>query len=460
MYFASQNRAYTRMKNKDLLNKYIARLLTLKEQKRDELTETELKEIAQELGLTDSDLLEAEQEVKNHLERGQTYTQLKQWNEAQKEFEQAAEFAPLDIEVTYELAHFYFLKWQKTKKQSDLRFAQTKIVNCLELSPKHVGTITLFEQIEKAKRKQKSFSRIKVFVFLFLFLPIIAGTTFFVLNEIGYFSAPRTGLEGQNYTIENIEFIPNEQSEGLDFTVNHLKIIHPQYPSSDFEYDLVGNIKSSKFEIRRLAVKAEFLGKNNEILAGELFWFFDVADVKNPFDDSFSLQVNDRYPFSFLSERDRNTIYFDKNKAQKIVKVRFVIHHLERYAPAASYPEYKLLEPNWAVVKNDGVNLEIRERKNSTFRPSNDESTINKLVLEVKNTATKPIKELFIRVNWLDKEGKSMYEYEFRPIGIYSEALEVDKILVIEYEKYFWDSSYPNYAEKFKEHQFSISNIN
>lgn len=174
------------MKNKDLLNKYITRLLALKEQKRDEFSSSELKEIALEVGLTDSDLLEAEQEVENHIARGQTYTQLKDWDKAQKEFEQASDLDPLTIKTSYEYANFYFLKWEKTKQKKDLQLVQKAINQCLIVSPKHQKTIELFEQIEKSKYKKKTFSKNKVFVFLFLLLPAIAGATFFVLNEIGY----------------------------------------------------------------------------------------------------------------------------------------------------------------------------------------------------------------------------------------------------------------------------------
>lgn len=433
-------------KSQELLDKYIGRLLELKDAKSSQFSQKELKEIALEIGLTEADLKVAREEVESHLKRGKTYLHASNWQLAEQEFVQARELDPVNISTLYQLAEFYFKKWKKTGKQKEE--LDQAIQQCLNLQADYVPVKNLLGKVKRAHGRKRLGRRAKrVFVAVFLPIALLAGYIF--LKEIEVIKPAATGLEGLEYQVPTeVSVVSNLEGVDLEmnrFTIKHDESVHRQ---RSFDYDYFGNITSSIYEVHKLRFRAEFLDQNGNLLADDFLWLFNANSPYTGDNDRFTLHPKDRFLFyggDFESF---------KNTPAKVAKVVLIADKFERFRPAANYPDYKPVELIWLVQQVEYLDFEVRERTNAYY---NDEygRPRHYLDFEIVHKGAKPCRELLLLVEWMDEKGNVVEVKTISVISLKHKPVEPRERLIVQEIKYF-DEDTPKDHKPFASYRVSV----
>jgi tetratricopeptide (TPR) repeat protein len=135
--------------NQALLQSYIQKILTIQEQRNFEISEEDLRKIAQDLGLTSQDFARLEKSFNGHWKRGVNFSKHNRFEDAIQELLMATAIKPLHPEPYYELAAAFQKKWTQEGKEEDRQQAEYYAKRCLQLEPEHKKTYLLLSEIEK-----------------------------------------------------------------------------------------------------------------------------------------------------------------------------------------------------------------------------------------------------------------------------------------------------------------------
>lgn len=433
-------------KSQQLLDKYIGKLLELKDAKNNQFSEAELKEIALEIGLTESDLKMAKQEVQSHIKRGKSYAKTANWNKAEQEFKHASELDPVNIHTQYELASYYYLHWSKTGKQkSELDQA---IQACLALDPENRSSTDLLQKINRSYKRKRTVRRIKR-VALGIFIPITLLVIVFILVENEVITPSPTGLEGMEYNIP-VEVASVDNMEGVKLTMEKFSIKHDEsvtrQESFDFEY--IGNITSEIYEVHKLRYKMEFLDAQNNVLADEYLWLFNANTDYAGDEDRFILHPKDYHIFS-----GGDFGYFD-GKIAKVTKIVLHADNVERFRPPVSYPAYEVKDLIWNVQKVNYLDFELKERQN-TYVNDDYGRPRHYLGYELTHNGTNECRELILLIEWLDARGQVVRDEEITVISLKHQPVEPGKKLIFS-ETFYFDENQPRNIKPFDSYRVSV----
>lgn len=144
------------------LEKYIEKILQIQNSRFDkDLTDDELKHIASDMGMTETDWNEIEGIFKGHLTRAKGFINYQNWDDAIKEGEQAIILKPHQPDALYTLSYAYAKRWEKFKRPDD-KEAAIKYANlCLHKDPSHneaTRLISILRMHKKTAQTQKTFS--------------------------------------------------------------------------------------------------------------------------------------------------------------------------------------------------------------------------------------------------------------------------------------------------------------
>ena len=135
--------------DESILQDYLARLMTMQDQREDWLEEADLKMAAQDLGLSDADLERLAATTEAHRTRGRSFAERGLWDEAVEEYRQAATLNPFDAEATYELARAYLGRWHKTGDALDHDTAERYAHRTLQLDPEHAASYKVLKELKR-----------------------------------------------------------------------------------------------------------------------------------------------------------------------------------------------------------------------------------------------------------------------------------------------------------------------
>lgn len=441
-----------------LLEKYIARLLDLQQRSVEQLTQAEMQEIAKEIGLTEQDLAEAAQKVKDAIQRSQTYQEAGRWKEAEKELQFAADLQPFDADIESLLASFYFEKWKKFHRSEDFQAIETHIQKCLSLSPRHTTATQLLKDLDIEKRRKQRNRKIKIAIAAVI-LPFLVVTAFIFLNEIGVFDPKPTGFEGRTYQIP-VEFVPHAEAEGVNVAMNYCEIRHSEYTGSNsIDYVCLGKITSQKFEIQSLRLKAEFLNEKQQVVATDDYvWIVNANNAMSRYQDGFTIHPQDRLSLSL--GKGFGMIYFKDNQAPtEIKKMRLLVDAIQRYMPPASYPVYPIIPLSWISVPPNYLTFEAKERQNRIIEEQDDATTVHLLNVEITHTGTAPCRELIVQLDWLDAERKVISSKDIPLISLKHEPLMPNERLIFSEVNYCRTPTF-NFPHAFASYQLQIKSAN
>ncbi len=127
-----------------IIEAYIKRLLELKQP----LTESILKAIAEEVGITEGELDAIDLQVQVHLNRGYNYIEFDNLDKAISELTRAKALNPVNLEVLNALANAYNLRYRQDISQDDRQQALNLAKRCLELKPDDQEALHLVRVLE------------------------------------------------------------------------------------------------------------------------------------------------------------------------------------------------------------------------------------------------------------------------------------------------------------------------
>ena len=135
--------------DESILQDYLARLMTMQDQRQDWLEEADLKMAAQDLGLSDDDLERLAATTEAHRTRGRSFADRGLWDEAVEEYRQAATLNPFDPSATHELAQAYLGRWHKTGNPLDHDTAERYAHRTLQLDPEHAASYEVLKELKR-----------------------------------------------------------------------------------------------------------------------------------------------------------------------------------------------------------------------------------------------------------------------------------------------------------------------
>jgi hypothetical protein len=433
--------------NRELLDKYILRLLELKNARKWQHSEEELEEIALDIGLTKADLALARREVEAHIQRGATYASTRNWADAAEEYETAVELDPISLQTQYQLASFYFLRWNETKKgENELDEAIDK---CLQFAPDFAPARDLLLQVRKIHRRRRIWRWLK-WTAVAITAPILLLFGAIVLRESGIITPSPSGLEGVEYSVP-VEISPIEKGEGIVMVLNRFKIVHDEsvYRQRLFDCEYIGRITSDRYEVQKLRYTVDFLDDKDQVVASTYLWLFNASSEYAGDEDHFALHPGDQFLFS-----GEDGTYL-KTDPTRISRVRIHPTRVERVRPPASYPEYPLKSLEWHSQQIDYLAFELRERESAYY---NDEFARPRhyLQLEMTHRGTKPCRELVIVIEWVDEEGAVVRDWEKTVVSLAHEPVQPGARLIFNQQEYFDEEEFPAGTRPFSDYRVYI----
>jgi|GEM_PF-4385359 len=394
--------------NEERLREYKKKLLELKNEGR--LDQYNLDEVAMDIGLTVEDLKKINDIILENKQRGEAFLKHKCWNDAILEFEKAIILSPFNIDIIYGLAKAYCEKWLVNKNKDDKKKSYEYAKSSLNIDPLYEPSLKIIKILNKKEKKINPKTRKKIFYLIFFltvvfFLLIIYIFKDFRLNikkneeylSSGNNSSKKNEETNENFNIINTDTVEDPgkyevpvyltQSDKEEGVVIHVQSSILNIYDDSFSYNIYGNFISDKYEIHMLNVKMNFLGEDNEVLYTEYINVLDESDTY--------IYPNDTIPFEKL--------VFKKERPPKIKKI-LLLFDIVKKLPGKNYEEGKPTRYTWEAENSLNAKFAIYQRENSTVKSFGFH--YRTLVLRFKNTGTRSIKELKVKIKWYDKKNK------------------------------------------------------
>lgn len=138
------------MENTDKLQAYIQKILNLQNEQRERPVDgEELKRIALELGLSDSEISFINSKQKDYFTRGEGYSRYEDWDSAIEEFQQSVILNPSHVEALYGLGNAYKHRYMLKKNKDDLQNAKNSVKQALQINASHEPSFKLSAELNK-----------------------------------------------------------------------------------------------------------------------------------------------------------------------------------------------------------------------------------------------------------------------------------------------------------------------
>ncbi len=171
------------------LESYIKKILQIQREKKEQtFSNDELKNIALELGLAESEWEDIQKKVKDHVKQGDGFYTYKNYEDAIKQYQEALSLNPYQPELLCKLASAYQQKWYQEKKSDDKNMAIEHAQRCLEIDTTQEGAIRIISEIKthesgsnslQSKRKQI----VTITILMTIFTMLSTGLAFIFLHN-------------------------------------------------------------------------------------------------------------------------------------------------------------------------------------------------------------------------------------------------------------------------------------
>lgn len=148
--------------DESILQDYLARLMTMQDQRQDWLEEADLTAAAQDLGLSEADLERLATETEAHRTRGQSFAERNLWDEAIEAYSHATALNPLDAAATHDLAGAYLGRWRVTGDEADRAASERYAHRTLQLNPEHSASYEILQELKRRPVRTGGPSRAEV----------------------------------------------------------------------------------------------------------------------------------------------------------------------------------------------------------------------------------------------------------------------------------------------------------
>lgn len=408
---------------------FIHKVLEIQKDKTEKpLSQQELRDIAQDLNITDEDWQHIEQIYQDHYKRGHAFLEHQNWEDALEEFKQAQAIKPSEPSILYDIASVYKGLWDEHKKKQDKQNAIFYARQCLNFQADHQGAVQLISDFKrnvfrlKKKRSQKRkegwlkfrrnfFFALRSLAFLFLmFLFFRYALSNYGAKSKG--SGERKKPKTYNYSspqVENIELpvelVEDEKSKGLYIKKESSVYEFEHGENSVSLYKFLGDIYVEGYIVNMLQLKIEILNEQDSVVSTVVR---KLVDSYNP-----AFRPGDAIPVQYT----QNTLDIeDKNWKSIRFKVDVVRKEaLPNNLRPENYPKVKII---WNYNASSNFNLQIKDREKTKTEVRGYYGKKDKVfvspVLEIKNTGKYPIRHLILEVQWINQKEEIISSKEIK----------------------------------------------
>jgi tetratricopeptide (TPR) repeat protein len=395
------------------IEQFVAKILELQNAGFEKnLQESDLKTIADEMGISEMEWLSLMKIHDDHLTRGIAYLRYENSDDAIRELEQAVAIYPIHAQTLHYLALSYKHRWDKLHYPKDneqaLKYAQL----CLEQTPTNEELIQLVSALKRPPKKKRHFKAWQWVAVWGAIIALIGVTIVFFLykKHTKLADIPDTIIQkepfvsqatsGKYETVSSngipVLLLKNEKSENLELSVQHSTF--NKYDKS-YSYELKADLIPQGIEITQIKVQVEVVDKDNKVVD---------TDVKNLL-DSYQSPARSGDIMTLCH------IQFENNKTvSQLKEVRVSVLYIEKQKSTVTYAPSKKIPTLWEGEKPANYDVEFRERV-ASVRENGNKSVYQEIVFEAQNIGNSDIKDLKIQIEWHDKSGKVV---ETKPLYI------------------------------------------
>ncbi|MBX2865090.1 MAG: hypothetical protein KTR27_16180 [Leptolyngbyaceae cyanobacterium MAG.088] len=348
-----------------IIEAYIQRLLSWEQP----LTSNTFAVIAEEVGITKSEVDAISVQSKSHLTRGCAYVEFGCLDDAINELNQSASLAPLNLDVLHALANAYNQRYNRTNDKADRQKALLIAKRCIKLKPDDQESLVLISFLEhspaKSKQKASQWTRQKLAVVAGSFA--LAGIGIIGLSRLPIFSKPLDPLGPAPGTIvpgsviyeskddkEPVEASPAQidLTSDVDIPVmfDHPGLVMEARLSElgDYEdalyYQLQGVfINASDQEFRNLVIKVQFLDRNDVEIAA-----IDKTAIS---DEDAIILPGDTHTFNLLQK-----------VTPELKTVRLSVITLQQVPARKTYVPPTPINYSWKELAPENISFELASR--------------------------------------------------------------------------------------------------
>ncbi len=248
------------LRNQTIEN-YIQRVTELSQLGQKIPSNEELSHIASELGITEEEIISAKKQSEAHYIRAQGYSNLRHWDDAIDELQEAVAFNPINLKILNLLALCHFGRWQEHHKREDMIQIKMRVKQCLEIQPDHEESLQLLSTLDKAQ-SQRQHQKVAIASALSIIIGSAIGYSW--LNNINFNLLTKTDIELENLrTGFNEEILELKQEQQI--LINQLTEKNRQNQQEN-----LGEINRLNNQVKSLQNQVQNLSRQNQILIDKL----------------------------------------------------------------------------------------------------------------------------------------------------------------------------------------------
>jgi len=141
------------------LKRYIAKLLEVQQQKREiKLSPHDLKKVAKDMGITESDWAFIQSEINKRYTKGERFLKHRNWDDAIKELRQVVSLSPHHKTALISLGRAYRGRWLKKGHDTDRKNAEACARRCLDIYPEYEAAYQLISSLQNQSFERTTLS--------------------------------------------------------------------------------------------------------------------------------------------------------------------------------------------------------------------------------------------------------------------------------------------------------------
>lgn len=192
------------------IDNYIQRVSELSQSGQKIPTNEELEKIASELGISTAEIEIAKKQSEDHFVRSQGYMNLKHWDDAINELQEAVVFNPSNLEMLNLLANAHLGRWLEKHLRDDELQIKIRIKQCLEIKPDHQESLQLLAKLDHFSQEHQK-KKVLLTALLTVFVGSIIG--YFFLNDITINLFNKKDVQLENLKLELKKEIDEARTE-------------------------------------------------------------------------------------------------------------------------------------------------------------------------------------------------------------------------------------------------------
>lgn len=138
------------------IQRFVQTVLRLQKEREEELTQEQLREIAQEIGMSSDDLAYVQQQTQDRINRGTGFLRHRNWSGAIQELMEGATLAPSNTTIILSLAEAHFGRWGEEGEGDDREKARYYAERVLRTNSMSERAIAIVSAIDRNQRPGKA----------------------------------------------------------------------------------------------------------------------------------------------------------------------------------------------------------------------------------------------------------------------------------------------------------------